>query len=92
MSAVTTHLGDGPFWCEVATQDDNVPLRRERPIPRPDHILFERRPRRHVREHLRDGAAIDRERVAVQHAVRIQDAHHLRNPPGAMQIRGDVAP
>jgi len=92
MRAVAADFGDGALRSEVAPEDDDVPLRRERLVPRPDDVLITSRTNRHVLDDVGDGAAIDRERVAMQHAIRVQDAHHLRNPAGAMQIGGDIPP
>ena len=88
--AVAADLRDCPLGRQVAAQDHDVPLRAERPVPRMDHILIGRRARGHVFQHVGDGPAIDRERVAVQHPIGEEDLQHLRNPAGAMQVSRDI--
>ena len=65
-------------------------LRSDGTVPGTDHDLIFSRLGRDAGEILRDGLSRDGQDVAVQHAVREQDLHHLRNAAGAMQIGRDV--
>ena len=84
------NFGDGAFGGQVALQDDQVAVRSDGRTPRMNHVLILARLGGNVRQRFGDGLAGDGQSVAVQHAVRQQNLHDLRNAAGGVQFRDDV--
>ena len=69
-----------------------MPVRVHRITPRPDNFLIGARRGRQMGKLFADGAAGDRHAFAVQQAMLLQHAQHLRYAARAMEIDGDEAP
>src|SRR5256884_5516014 len=85
----TRDLRHAPFAREAAAQDGEMSVRIERSVPRADDLLVLAWCLRDIPQHLGDRLPRDRQRVAVQPAMREQDLHDLGHATRPVEIHRD---